>query len=166
MPTAFLLDGMLGSLTRWLRICGFEAVYAKNVPDERLLERARSDELILLTRDRDLSGKAQREGVEALLVEGATDTEKLAFISRRFKLSLNPTVSRCPSCGGDLDTVEKEVVRGTVPDRSIKVYDEFWACRSCGQVYWRGSHWPSIVETVERASRLASESSKVSEQNL
>jgi uncharacterized protein with PIN domain len=37
MPLAFLVDGMLGSLNRWLRICGYETEFSGDASDEELL---------------------------------------------------------------------------------------------------------------------------------
>ena len=41
MKPRFLLDGMLGSLSRWLRICGYDAVFMENASDQELVEKAR-----------------------------------------------------------------------------------------------------------------------------
>jgi len=60
MTPTFLIDGMLGSLNRWLRICGFDAKYIQNAPDEELLDMAKREGRALLTRDRLLYRKALR----------------------------------------------------------------------------------------------------------
>ena len=166
MSPRFLLDGMLGALARWLRICGYDAEYLRNAPDEEIIQRAAEGGRVLLTRDRLLYRKAVRAGVEAFLVEGESDAEKLASVSGRFSLVLNPERSRCPRCDAPLVAVDKEAVRGRVPLRTFEAYCEFWICRSCGKVYWRGSHWRSIVETVEEASRRAASSADGVEQSL
>ena len=54
-----------------------------------------------------------------------------------------------------LRMAERQEVSDRVPPRTFEAYDEFWVCGSCGKVYWRGSHWRNIVETVEEASRIA-----------
>jgi uncharacterized protein with PIN domain len=162
----FLLDGMLGGLARWLRICGYDARYARRASDEELLERASGDGLVLLTRDRLLRRKALRAGVDAFLVDGESEAERLASVSRRFGLSLDPGCSRCPNCGAALRSVEKGVVSGRVPLGTYEAYDEFWICDSCGKVYWRGSHWKNIVETVDEASRIAGSVTEDSEHDL
>jgi len=156
MSPLFLLDGMLGALARWLRICGYDTEYLQNASDEELITRAAEERRVLLTRDRLLYRKAVRAGVEAFLVEGEGDAEKLASVSRRFSLELDPERSLCPRCDAPLVAVDKEVVRGKVPPRTFEAYDEFWVCSSCEKVYWRGSHWRSIVETVEEALSRAS----------
>ncbi len=155
MDQRFLLDGMLGGLARWLRICGYDAKYLRRASDEELLSRAFEERLTLLTRDKLLHRKALRAGLESFLVEGETDAEKLASVSSRFGLSLDAECSRCPECGELLRMAEKEEVSYRVPSRTFETYDEFWICNSCGKVYWRGSHWRNIIETVEEASRIA-----------
>lgn len=156
MRPLFLLDGMLGALARWLRICGYDAEYLRDASDEELITRAVDEGRVLLTRDRLLHRKAVKAGVEAFLVEGDDDAEKLASVSRRFSLKLDPNRSRCPQCDAALIAVDREAVQGKVPPRTFEAYDEFWVCRSCGKVYWRGSHWRNIIETVEEALRRAS----------
>ncbi|MFX0005015.1 MAG: DUF5615 family PIN-like protein, partial [Promethearchaeota archaeon] len=56
----FLVDSMLGKLTRFLRIFGYNAVYANElidffkkdpVPDELLIEYASNNDRIIITKD-------------------------------------------------------------------------------------------------------------------
>jgi uncharacterized protein with PIN domain len=161
-----MLDGMLGSLTRWLRICGYEAVYHGNSPDDELIERSLKGGFVLLTRDELLYRKGQRAGVESLLVRGEGDVERLAAVSRQYDLTLEPSQSRCPSCGASLREATKEALRDIVPPRTFEAYEDFWLCDSCGKAYWRGSHWRNIVATVAEASRRAGPSATGSEQDL
>jgi len=153
----FLLDGMLGSLARWLRVCGYDAEYLQDVPDEELVRRAASEDRALLTMDKLLHRKGLKAGLDALLVEGESDAQKLALVSMVFGLELDPRNSRCPKCDGELSIAEKTSVKGRVPSRTFEAYDDFWVCRSCDQVYWRGSHWRDIMRTVYEAARLASQ---------
>ena len=155
MDPTFLLDGMLGSLARWLRICGYNAEYVQNLRDEEVLDRAAEGGLILLTRDDLLFRKAQRAGLEALIVVGDGDAARLAYVARRFSLELNPDGSMCPVCGGSLSEVAKDGLTGKVPASSLRAYDEFWVCDSCGKVFWRGSHWRDIQATIDEARELA-----------
>ncbi len=151
MKPRFLLDGMLGSLSRWLRICGYDAVFMENASDQKLVEKARRTRRALLTRDKELTRIAQRAGVESLLVEGEDDAHRLRDLSERLGLKLFPDDSRCPKCNGLLDQVDKGEVKGIVPPGSYDAFNEFWRCRSCGGVFWRGSHWGNITETLRRA---------------
>jgi hypothetical protein len=155
MIPSFLVDAMLGSLNRWLRICGFETEFSGDSSDEELLERGRERGLILLTRDRNLLREAGRSGLDAFLVEGSSDEERLASVAKEYGLVLDPVMARCTICGGRLNEVSKDEIAVEVPRKSLEVYDEFWRCGGCGKVYWHGSHWARIVEKVSEASRIA-----------
>ena len=156
MPPSFLVDGMLGSLNRWLRICGYETEFSGDASDEELLERGRERGLIVLTRDRLLLREARRSGVDAFLVEGSSDEERLASVAREYSLVLDPVMARCTICGGKLNEAFRDEVSQVVPHNSFEAYHEFWMCTGCGKAYWRGSHWERIVETVSEASRITS----------
>ena len=155
MAPSFLVDGMLGSLNRWLRICGYETEYMRDAPDEELLERGIEAHFVVLTRDIALSKEARRRGIDVFIVEGSNDEERLASVAQEFNLILDPVMARCTICGGRLDPVSKDDVVGEVPSASLEAYDEFWRCGGCGKVYWKGSHWKRIVEKIAEASRLA-----------
>jgi uncharacterized protein with PIN domain len=49
--------------------------------------------------------------------------------------------------------VAKDSVEGKIPEGTYQTYKRFWICTSssCSKVYWRGSHWRKIKETLEKA---------------
>lgn len=154
----FIVDSMLGSLARWLRMLGYDTFYAKNWHDSRILEEAEKSGRILVTRDRGLYRRALRRGIEAVLVYENV-VESLAKLHRVYgiRLEIDPDKSRCPLCNAPLRRASKEEVKGRVPPRVFEAYDEFWVCTGCGQVYWRGGHWRGINEILIEARRLAKE---------
>ncbi len=154
----FLLDGMLGKLTRWLRMIGYEATYLNNYEDSKLLSLAKRDSLTLLTSDQELYRTAASRGIESFLVEGRTEGERLAALADRYKLNLriDTTVSRCPVCGSSLREAPRDEVEDAVPPATFKVHQTFWVCNNpeCGKVYWQGSHWKKIEQTLETARNI------------
>ena len=162
----FLLDGMLGTLARWLRISGYDAKYLQNAPDAELVDKALEEDRILLTRDKLLHRKAVKAGAEAMFVRGKDDIERLSLVSGRYGLALNPHQSRCTKCDGLLSHIEKSLIRHKIPKRTYEAFEEFFICGLCGQVYWKGSHWNSIVETLRKASQLAIHGSNKAENDL
>jgi len=156
----FLVDGMLGKLTRWLRMMGHDAVYMNDAEDKDLVTTAAKENRILLTSDVALFRLATTRGTDAYLVKGRTEAERLAGVAGRFKfdLSVDTTQSRCPTCGSELKTASKEEVKGKVPETTFKVFNQFWACSNpdCGKVYWQGSHWENIGALLERARKIQS----------
>ena len=152
----FLADGMLGKLSRWLRMLGHDVEYSNDLDDDQLIATATEEDRVLLTRDVRLFRKASVGGVEAFLVKGRTETEKLAELARGFGLRLEMDVesSRCPRCNAGIRSVSKEEIADRIPESTSRFYDEFWICEDCGQVYWRGSHWMRISRTLDQARRM------------
>ncbi|MEJ2242600.1 MAG: DUF5615 family PIN-like protein [Candidatus Bathyarchaeota archaeon] len=65
----FITDGMLGKITRWLRMLGHDVNYFRSTDDKKLVELAKKEKRVLLTRDRELVKRAKGLGAEAVLVE-------------------------------------------------------------------------------------------------
>ncbi len=152
----FIADGMLGKLTRWLRMLGHDVEYSSSpLSDKQLIETAKAQQRVLLTRDLELYKRAVMHGAEAFLVEGATEAEKLASLAKRFnlKLEVDVNISRCPKCNSRIRPVAKDTVTERVPEGTLANYDEFWECPSCGQVYWQGTHWKRINKTLKDAEQ-------------
>lgn len=154
----FVTDGMLGKLTRWLRMLGHDVKYSNKLGDKELIRIARMEHRVLLTRDLELYQQAVAHGVQTFYVNGQGEADKLARLAKRFdlKLEMNVEVSRCPKCNTRIKPVLKERVRGRVPENTFARYEYFWECPGCGQIYWRGSHWDRIEETLRRAREILS----------
>ena len=147
----FITDGMLGKLSRWLRILGHDVQYYKSAPDESLIELAASSDRILLTKDQKLVQKATKHGAKVLFVTGSDVIEMLGNIVYNFgfNLEIDLKVSRCPKCNGVLIVVSKDSIIEEIPDLTSIYYNVFWKCKKCGQIYWLGSHWKKIIRTLE-----------------
>lgn len=154
----FIVDSMLGSLARWLRMLGYDTVYAKNWPDGRILEKAAEEGRVLVTRDHGLYVRARRRGLVAVLVpERLEDALALLALGLGIDLVVDPDRSRCPLCNAPLRRASLEEVRGRVPPRVAESFREFWVCTGCGQVYWRGGHWRGIEATLAEARKRLQE---------
>jgi uncharacterized protein with PIN domain len=147
----FLLDGMLGSLCRWLRIIGYDSIYRKDVTDDDLMEEASKTNRILLTRDKELAMRAKKRGVLSFYLEALTNENKLRFLAKKLNLVIRASNSRCPICNKLLNKTEKSKIKGKVHENTYKNFDEFWICCDCDNVYWKGSHWDNISRTLKHA---------------
>ncbi len=155
----FLADGMLGKLTRWLRLAGQDVVYVGEleVPGEEqdsyLVRKARTERRILLTKDVELYRRACREGIRTILLRGTTIPSLLREISSECgsRIEINQEKSRCPVCNGRLKRKGADEVEGVLP-AGVKGRGPFWVCSGCGKVYWRGRHWENILKTAEEIS--------------
>jgi uncharacterized protein with PIN domain len=143
---------MLGSLARWLRICGYDVKFLSDMKDERLIEIAKKTKHILLTRDKLLVQRAKKNGVTVCFVKGDRIEERLKNVSYEFNLKLHASTTRCPKCNGLLKNVDKYTVKNQIPLKTFTVFNEFWRCHDCRSVYWRGSHWGNIEHTLNQVN--------------
>ena len=67
----------------------------------------------------------------------------------RFQLhgSIQP-FGRCTRCNDELDPVDKQAVEHRLQPKTRRYYHEFWMCRGCGRVYWKGSHFQHMRRLV------------------
>ncbi len=155
-----IVDGMLGSLARKLRLLGYDTLYVGGVDDRRLLELADSSGRILITGDVRLYEDASRRGVKALFVESSDDLS-LAYILRGLGVkyvNIDPTTARCPHCNTPVTVIkDKELVRGRVPRKVLDSVDEFYVCLECGRIYWVGRQWGNIKKLERKLNALLEE---------
>ncbi|MDY7039462.1 MAG: Mut7-C RNAse domain-containing protein [Chloroflexota bacterium] len=146
-PARLLADGMLGRLAKWLRILGFDTVYDPTLDDNALLRLARAEGRVLLTGDREL---ARRPGAQSLLVESTELEAQLRQVIVALNLHPDAAFSRCPVCNVLLETPDKETVRDRVPPYVLRKHTEFRHCPRCDRVYWPGTHYARMKETMTR----------------
>ena len=89
------------------------------------------------------------ESFKTLLILSEHVLDQLMELVKSYDISLTPINTRCPRCNGSLKPIEKKLVEGRVPPESFRAFTDFWICRECEAVYWKGSHWAQIEETLE-----------------
>ncbi|MEM2351064.1 MAG: Mut7-C RNAse domain-containing protein [Thermoproteota archaeon] len=149
MSLKFLVDSMHGYVARWLRIMGYDTVYLNNSVKDNEAVRLASEGRILITSDIELAKRAEAQGVLVVMVKGLSEQEVLRILVERFNLIFREDSLRCTVCNGELKTIglnEVFSMIGFVP-RGV---EKFWKCKSCGKVYWKGSHWRNISRQISR----------------
>jgi uncharacterized protein with PIN domain len=147
-PPRFVVDSMLGSLARWLRISGYDADYESQRDDPELVRIARAEDRVLLTRDHAL---ANRRGVRTLFVESQDLDEQLAQVTSVFPLLPEQCEARCPVCNTALIEASREEVEGEVPPYVLKHHRHFQRCPGCKRIYWRGTHWRNMQDRLGKS---------------
>jgi uncharacterized protein with PIN domain len=159
-PPRFLCDPSLGGLARWLRAAGYQAALAPEVPGHRLPDEALRRGLVLLTTEAatfDRRIVADGSLVSVWVPSALTMVEQLRMVF--LDLGLRLREARCMACGGTLVPTPKEAVRPRIPPRTALWLDEYFVCAGCDGLFWRGTHWGRIEETLRRVPRdLASRS--------
>jgi uncharacterized protein len=144
----FVADGHLGSLTRNLRLLGFDVAYPKNADDRQLLEIMATENRTLLTRDRRLL----MHGIvrHGYWPRSQKADEQTVEVVRRFNLSkLIAPFTRCLRCNAILEEAAKAEVIDKLEPLTKIYYDQFRRCPDCKQIYWSGSHFPKLQERIE-----------------
>jgi len=145
-PPRFLVDGMLGSLARKLRILGFDVVYDPNSEDAELRSSAMAGGRILLTSDFELFKSARRSNIDAILINSPIERDRLFEVLQKsgiIAIQTDQLVSRCSACNGELYDTDKK-------NRNSTVY----SCRVCGKSYWKGSHWNKLTALFNEVNQM------------
>lgn len=145
----FVVDVMLGTLARWLRILGYDTLYDNRLTDDEILELSRSESRVVLTRDRRL---AARKGLAAcVLIEEDRLHEQLRIVLTATDATVprQPRLIRCLVCNTILNEVEKEVLRDRVPPYVYRTQSRFRECPRCRKLYWRGTHRERMAERLK-----------------
>ncbi len=138
----FLADNMLGRLTRFMRIMGYDTTYPNLDEDDIfLINLSREEERILLTRDKLLSIRHKN----SYLITSDRINEQIIQIVESFPPDRNKLFTRCTLCNGIL-------VEGKYPCREeyhkAKIKN-IKHCLSCGKCYWRGTHSENVIGYLE-----------------
>lgn len=147
----FIVDAMLGTLARWLRLCGFDTVFDPALDDPEIAARAAREGRVVLTRDRGLL--ARRLVTRGLLVEDADLGTQLRQVIEAFRLEVpeGALFSRCAACNGAVrEVAAKEEVAGRVPPFVLRTHDAFLRCPDCGRIYWAGTHRTLALERLRK----------------
>jgi hypothetical protein len=149
----FLADSMLGKLARWLRMLGQDVTYNVELNDNELLDLAKRETRVLLTKDLELYKRAAAKSTDAFFVEGKLEPEMLAEVAGRYGLTLTVDMekSNCPICNTKLEATQKQQLLGELQKNTLIYYEKFWKCPNCGQIYWQGAHWKEISNTLIKA---------------
>jgi uncharacterized protein with PIN domain len=135
---------------------GQDVEYFKQLEDSELLNTARNESRILLTRDMELHQRTTAKGIQAYYLEGKTEPEKLAELAIRFEIPLKIDMekSRCPMCNSKIEPKPKEQVKSELEPNTFANYNSFWRCPKCSKIYWQGAHWGRIRDTLEKAEEI------------
>ncbi|MFC4543472.1 DUF5615 family PIN-like protein [Halosolutus amylolyticus] len=143
-----LLDVMCGGIVSYLRMCGYDTVYAGDhglEDDDEVLALAREADRTLITRDVDLAARTD----ESILLESReVEAQLTELVDAGLDLSLTSDPEFCGRCNGPLEPVPAtDSTPEYAPDPGST---DIWRCTACGQYFWRGSHWDRVAQTLAR----------------
>jgi len=144
----FLLTRELGRLAKWLRIFGFDALYSHEDNFGAIVIQALRESRIIITRNHRLARSCRTKTV---LLKSETLKNQVVELLKELQLDLksDKMFRRCILCNVELVAIEKERVRGQVPDYVFQTQDSFITCPACKRIYWSGTHWGNVMQTLE-----------------
>jgi uncharacterized protein with PIN domain len=152
----FITDRMLGTLTRYLRFMGYDTTSANDMQegdrreDTVLLETARQEHRLLLTKDAEL---ARRGNESALLIRSDDVMEQVQQLIDQCLVKRRLTMSRCSLCNTELrEATTCEVGQTEYAPKDWRNLSFYW-CHTCQKLYWNGSHGRQLERRVERELR-------------
>ena len=151
----FIADTMLGTLARWLRVLGFDTLYAAGMDDDAILKLAVTEGRTILSRDKGLCARKP----DSILIDSTDLDSQIVQVLESYPAVEDDLLSRCLECNTPLvqmrrDDVEKE----SLPEGLWARYEEYWHCGKCRKYYWPGSHFENMKMKADQL--MGSHSSK------
>lgn len=145
----FILDCHLGTLARNLRLLGFDSLYRNDFHDEEIIRISDFEKRIILTRDIGIlkHGNVTR----GYWIRNISPDDQTREVLYRFDLlSGIHAFTRCSHCNGTITSVKKEDIVELLEPRTGQYYDQFFRCKDCNHIYWKGSHYDKLQEKIKR----------------
>jgi uncharacterized protein len=141
---------MLGSLATWLRIFGVDTVYPSNtVADDEILQQAKKEGRVLLTRDKLLAARGKREGIPVVFFSDTDLGVQLQQAVSALSLDASMALSRCTICNNILKQISAKEAQPYVPPRVFARQTRFWFCAACQKYYWMGTHYEEMEKKIK-----------------
>ena len=154
----FLCDRMLGKLATWLRLFGYDTLYAGDLEvegDEDFFLINEFRDRILLTRDKELYNRAKGLRPVFLIKSDRLEDQlrELKALGIRFELKMD----RCSVCNTPLRKPTREEALEVMRREGIKedLAEKFdlWYCERCKKLYWMGGHWKNMKRFLNELER-------------
>ncbi len=142
----FAVDRMLGRLARWLRILGHDVAYGPHLGGRTLVDCARREHRLLLTRDTRLT--RARDLPPHVFVTSDHFRDQLRQVAAAVPLAGAGLLRRCLDCNRVLDELPRAEAQDRVPVFVWQTAERFFTCPRCRRVYWPATHRAHVVSEL------------------
>jgi len=149
----FIIDSMLGNLATKLRLLGFDSKFYSDINDIKLMEIAKNENRMLVTKDVQLARLSTKRQVEVIQITEYDEIEQFFQINNKVRLErcfIKGDSARCTLCNGLLHNIEKKYVKEKISMVLIERVDNFWECMDCKKIYWEGTHIKNLQQFVDK----------------
>jgi len=142
----FAVDRMLGRLARWLRILGHDVAYGPHLGGRTLVDCARRERRLLLTRDTRLLRSPDLP--PHLFITTDRFRDQLREVAAAVPLAGAGILTRCLDCNRVLESVTREDARERVPSFVWQTAEQFLRCPACGRLFWPATHRAHVLREL------------------
>jgi uncharacterized protein with PIN domain len=148
--TKFIADAMLGKLSKWLRILGFDTLYYRNKEDNKLLELAMEENRQILTRKTSLKTRKDIKS-HLLFINENEPLKQLKEVIEHYKVTINPynVFTLCLICNQKLEELPAVLAKDRVPEYVANTEKNFYICPHCKKIFWRGTHYKNMLNRIK-----------------
>ena len=153
----FLVDAMLGNIAKKLRLLGFDSEYFSDIDDSKLIEKARIENRIILSKDQNLINRAKKNELSSVYITKENEIEQFLEILESIHLKfdkISGNTARCTKCNSLTSQINKTEITNKVPLGVLENNDKFWKCDGCDQIYWEGTHIKNLQKFVNKIRQL------------
>lgn len=153
----FIADVMVGRLAKYLRMAGYDVVYMNDADDSQILDIARGEDRIVLTRDTLMLQRREfnKGTLKSVYIKDDNLEKQLIQIKSEMGIELRPDLIICLVCNGSLEEADKADIEGDVPPYVYRTQDNFKFCKNCGKYYWRGTHYDYIKKYFDGLEKIS-----------
>ncbi|MBN2145418.1 MAG: Mut7-C ubiquitin/RNAse domain-containing protein [Candidatus Aureabacteria bacterium] len=144
----FICDVHLGKLARHLRMLGLDTLYQNDYTDKLIVRLALEENRCILTKD--MAILKNKSVIHGCFIRSNQTIEQVRELMNRLDLSssIHP-FSRCLKCNGLIVSTEKASISDHLKPKTKQYYHEFFRCQNCNGVYWKGSHYQKMMNSIE-----------------
>ena len=99
----------------------------------------------------------RQEVTHGCYVRSGSARDQIEELVRRLDLCAEiAPFTRCTVCNGSLAGVDPASVESAIPPAVYRRHRDYWRCRGCGRLYWKGTHWAAMCRQIESMCPCAS----------
>jgi uncharacterized protein len=123
--------------------------YRNDFDDLEIINIAEQENRSILTRD--LGILFHRRVLDGYFVRETNPKLQLNEIISKYNLkSQFAPFSRCMKCNGKLVAIDKSKIKKEVPEAVWQMYEKYYQCNNCQNIYWHGTHYQKMKEFIDR----------------
>jgi len=143
----FILTDNLNKLAELLRMLGYDAFVARSISFDKMITIAVKERRILLTRSSRQANSNKKFSRQLIIAE--LPLHQLEELRDLIEYDKDKQFTRCLKCNSQLYPISKQNLPNNVPEFVKDNKDEFFICRKCKQVFWRGTHYEDMQAMIK-----------------